>query len=145
MTDVLTLGGFQFTGYSVPDVMMGGGNQAMVVHKLPGGSRVIDTLGPDEAPITWSGHFFDPNAYTWALQLDAMRAAGQLLSLTWGGQSRTVIFESFIYRVRRLPAWVEYAIVCTVYTNPQLGNLSTVGSLTSLVNGDLASAVGLLG
>ena len=46
-TDTLTLGGFAFTGYSTPDVMMGGGRQAMVVHKLPGGMRVIDTLGHD--------------------------------------------------------------------------------------------------
>ena len=39
MADVLTLGGISFTGYSPPDKMGAGGKQAMVVHKLPGGSR----------------------------------------------------------------------------------------------------------
>ena len=34
-TDVLTLGGITFDDFSTPERMMGGGNQAMVVHKLP--------------------------------------------------------------------------------------------------------------
>jgi hypothetical protein len=48
-TDILILAGVEFDSYSTPQRMMGGGNQAMVVHKLPGGDRTIDTLGPDEA------------------------------------------------------------------------------------------------
>lgn len=145
MPDVLTLGGVSFTGYSTPARMMGGGNQAMVVHKLPGGSRVIDTLGPDEAAIAWNGEFFSDDAYSTCLRLDGMRAAGQVLSLTWGGQSRQVIIESFIYHVRRLPVWVEYQITCTVYQNPMLGILgSAIATIDNLVNADLASAIGLI-
>jgi len=48
-TDVLTLGGITFDDYSTPTEMMGGGNQAMVVHKLPGGPllhRIRRTRGP---------------------------------------------------------------------------------------------------
>ena len=55
MPDTLTLGGISFDGFSTPHAMGAGGKQAMVVHKLPGGRRVIDTLGPDEDNITWSG------------------------------------------------------------------------------------------
>lgn len=40
MADTLTLAGIAFTGYSPPEAMGAGGRQAMVVHKLPGGSRV---------------------------------------------------------------------------------------------------------
>lgn len=140
-TDVLNLGGFLFTGYSTPDVMMGGGRQAMVVHKLPGGTRVIDTLGPDEAEISWRGHFFENAAYAKCLQLDAMRAAGAVLTLSWGGTERSVLIADFVYRVRRLPVWVEYSITCTVVVNPSLGNVGAfVATADSMVTSDLANA-----
>ena len=119
--DQLILGGIVFDDFSTPREMMGGGNQAMVVHKLPGGLRVIDTLGPDDADITWQGEFFGDSAYDTALALDAMRAAGQVVELTWGGQYREVIVSNFIYHVRRLPVWVAYSVVCTVYQNPMQG------------------------
>ncbi len=145
MADVLTLGGVVFDDFSTPREMMGGGSQAMVVHKLPGGERVIDTLGPDEADIHWQGQFFSDDAYSTALLLDAMRAAGQVLPLSWGGQFRLVIISNFIYRVRRLPNWVLYEITCTVYQNPQLGALAGISSsVDSLIQDDLGLAIGLL-
>jgi hypothetical protein len=141
MADVLTLAGISFTGYSPPDSMMAGGKQAMVVHKLPGGQRVIDTLGPDEAEISWRGTFFGNDAYSNAQALDAIRAAGAEVPLTWGGQYRIVIIEHFIYHVRRLPAWVEYEISCTVAVNPMLGSQgATVSTIDTLVSSDLATA-----
>lgn len=143
-TDVLSLGGIVFDDYSTPEVMMGGGNQAMVVHKLPGGARVIDTLGPDESDIVWRGFFFGNNAYNTVLALDAMRAAGQVLPLSWGGQFRSVIINTFLYRVRRMPAWVFYEISCTVAQNPLLGNLSpTPSSIDVLVTSDLSLGASL--
>lgn len=144
MSDQLILGGILFDGYSTPNEMMGGGRQAMVVHKLPGGSRVIDTLGPDEANITWQGHFFSNDAYNTALTLDGMRAAGSVISLTWGGQFRLVIIDQFIYKVRRLPVWVDYNISCVVYQNPSLGNLGAVVSLIdNLILSDLNFGIGI--
>jgi len=146
MADILTLGGISFDGFSTPNKMMGGGNQAMVVHKLPGGSRVIDTLGPDEANVVWSGEFFGNNSYSNALALDGMRAAGQVIPLTWGGQFRSVIIDNFIYHVRRMPVWVEYSISCTVYQNPALGILGGIASsIDSMIASDLSSAVSSLG
>lgn len=140
--DTLTLGGIQFDGYSTPSQMMGGGKQTMVVHKLPGGSRVIDTLGPDEANIVWDGFFWGNNAYSTALTLDAMRAAGQVLPLIWGGQFRSVIIDSFIYKVRRIPVWVEYNISLMVYQNPMQGSLNGVSvSIDSLILADLTKAI----
>lgn len=141
-TDVLTLGGIVFDDFSTPTAMPAGGNQAMVVHKLPGGSRVIDTLGPDDADIVWEGRFFGDDAYATALQLDAMRAAGQVVALSWAGQYRSVIISTFLYEIRRLPVWVEYRISCTVYQNHSQGNLSASPStsIDSLVSSDLSTA-----
>jgi hypothetical protein len=113
--DVLRLGGLSFTDFSVPDLIPGGGHQAMVVHKLPGGNRVIDTLGRDDNDIVWRGQFFEAAALNKCVQLDAMRMAGKLLTLTYAGQSRQVVISQFIYSIRRFPMWVEYAITCTVY------------------------------
>jgi hypothetical protein len=144
--DILSLGGIIFDHFSTPEEMMGGGNQAMVVHKLPGGSRVIDTLGPDEANVTWSGFFFGNGAYSDALAVDGMRAAGQVVPLIWGGQFRSVIIDNFIYKVRRMPTWVKYSISCTVYQNPGLGILgAAISSLDVMIGADLSSAASLGG
>lgn len=143
-TDVLMLGGVVFDDWSTPEKMMGGGDQAMVVHKLPGGNRVIDTLGPDDADIQWRGKLFGDNAYTTALQLDAMRASGQVLPLTWGGQYRSVIIRNFIYEAVRLPVLLLYQITCTVAQNPMLGDLgSAVVGIDSLILSDLSFAMAL--
>lgn len=142
MADTLTLGGIAFDGFSTPSEMMGGGRQTMVVHKLPGGSRVINTLGPDEANITWSSFFWGNNAYSTALTLDGMRASGLIQPLSWGGQFRSVIIESFIYKVRRLPVWVDYTISLMVYQNPSLGVLGAISSpIDTLILSDISTAI----
>ena len=112
--DVLQLGGFTFSGFSPPDLLPIGGKQAMNVHKLPGGARVIDTLGPDEEDITWRGTFFQNDAINVCVQLDAMRRSGRLTTLTFAGQSRQVVVGHFMYSIRRYPMWVEYVITCVV-------------------------------
>lgn len=137
-SDVLILGGVVFDAFSTPSAMGAGGKQDLVVHKLPGGSRVIDTLGPDEDNIVWSGEFFGDDAYANALVLDGMRAAGQVVPLIFGGQTRQVIIDSFTYKVRRMPVWVEYSVSCTVFSNPALGILGFgASSLDSLILLDL--------
>lgn len=140
-TDVLTLGGIVFDDFSTPERVPFGGNQAIVVHKLPGGSRAIDTLGPDDKDIVLQGKFFNDGAYATALALDAMRAAGQVLPLVWGGTYRSVIIASFDPVVIRMPFWVEYSITLTVATNPALGDLTTsTSSMDDLVSSDLSTA-----
>ena len=115
----------------------------MVVHKLPGGARIIDTLGPDEDNIAWDGEFFGNSTMGSVLALDGMRAAGQVISLTFAGQFRSVIIDHFSYRWRREPVWAEYNISCIVYQNPSFGNLGvSIGNLDTLILGDLALAIG---
>lgn len=144
MPDTLVLGGISFDGFSTPSKMGAGGKQHMVVHKLPGGQRVIDTLGPDEDNIAWGGEFFGNDAFANALALDGMRAAGQVIPLMFGGQFRSVIIDHFEFKVRRLPVWVEYSISCMVYQNPSLGGLGgSIGTIDTLILGDLSLAIGL--
>lgn len=143
MPDTLILGGVAFDQFSTPHEIMGGGRQTMVMHQLPGGARVIDTLGPNEAPIAWDGFFYGDAAYDTALLLDAMRAAGGVVALTYGGQYRSVIIENFIYKIRKFPYWINYSVSCVVYQNPSLGTLGAVtSSIDSLILSDLSTAIG---
>lgn len=142
--DVLTLGGIAFDQFSTPSGFGAGGKQHLVIHKLPGGQRVIDTLGPDESDITWHGMFFSNDAYTNVLALDAMRASGQVIPLLFAGQFRSVIIEKFDYNIRRLPVWIEYRINCVVYQNPSLGVVgAALSGIDTLILSDLSVAMGL--
>lgn len=145
-TDQLILGGFTFQPYdfSPPDRIPFGGQQALAVHKLPGGNRVVDTLGPDEDDITWSGFFFASNAMQQCLQLDALRAQGTVLTLTYAGLSRKVVIRHFKPHIRRYPHWIEYEITCVVSTNPfataATGTTAPV-SIDALIAADLGTAL----
>lgn len=133
MTDQLILGGvvFQPSDYSSPQRMPFGGAQAMIVHKLPGGSRVIDTLGPDEDDISWVGFFHCDNALQQCQKLDAMRAAGKVITLTYAGMSRQVIIRHFKPNIRRYPHLIDYEIACTVSANPSFGIVTPISGVTS--------------
>ena len=143
-TDQVILGGFTLDGFAAPQVMVGGGRQAMAVHKLPGGSRVIDVLGPDDAEIPIAGQLYADNAYSTCLALDSLRAAGTKVSLIWGGQFKTVIVEDFHFIVHRYPNWCDYSITCLVVSNPSQGLLSSaISTVTSLVSSDLTVAMSI--
>ena len=72
----LTLGPVAFAGFEIPSSITLGGRQRLAIHKLPGGLRIIDALGPDPADLAWSGIFTGPDAADRARLLDAMRVGG---------------------------------------------------------------------
>ena len=63
MADVtLLLGPVAFQDFEVPCGVNFGGRQRLALHRLPGGSRVIDALGRDDAQISFSGIFSGSDA-----------------------------------------------------------------------------------
>jgi hypothetical protein len=58
----VTVGGVGLSGLEVPATMSFGGEQRLAVHELPGGGRVVDALGPQEADVEWTGWFTGSNA-----------------------------------------------------------------------------------
>jgi hypothetical protein len=112
----LTLGSFQFAGTEIPEKINFGGKQALVTHELVGGIRVVDSMGPQDAPIAWSGLLRGPNALARAQQLDDMRRAGQPLTLNWMEFSYLVVIESIDLDFERFYQ-VPYRISCTVIAN----------------------------
>lgn len=145
-TDILVLGGFAFDDWSTPSRMPFGGKQAMAVHKLPGGARVIDTLGPDEADIQFVGTMYADNAYGVADALDALRISGAQVPLTFAGRFYLVIIENVIVDIERYPQLMRYHISCVVAQNNMAGFLGSIAStVTALVSADMSTAMSLAG
>lgn len=144
--DVLILGGLVFDDWSTPERMMFGGKQAMAVHKLPGGSRSVDTLGPDEMDISWTGTFWGDGAYQNALTLNGMRQSGNEIPLSFGGQFYMVVIIAAPIDIRRLPNYVTYSVNCLVSRNPMAGGQTgAFSSIDTLVSSDMATAFSVAG
>lgn len=135
----VVLGDFVFDGFEVPEYVSTPGRQALVVHKLPGGERVIDLLGDDPGEITWAGVMLDSEPYSRAQQLEQMRIDAQPLALQFGSWFYTVFVSSLDLR----PAYsrVAYSISCTVLRNEASADNSTSETTDDLVSSDVATAV----
>ena len=145
-TDFLVLGGLVFSDWSTPSHMPYGGEQMLAVHKLPGGARVIDTLGPDERDIHFSALVFENDAYAFTESLDALRLSGAQVPLMFAGRFYTVIVSRVHVDIKRFPQLVRYDVTCLVTQNQMAGNLNkTVSTVTDLVSADLATAMAISG
>ena len=137
MPQYLLIGPILFQDFELPPSISWGGAQAMHVHKLLGGARIIDAMGRDDAPITWTGVFTGGDAGLRARAIDLMRAEGASWPLTWDTYFYTVIIERFDADFRR-PNWIPYRISCTVLRAEAV--VSTVLSLASSIGADLTAA-----
>lgn len=140
--DTLVLGPFVFDGFSPPEGMPLGGEQKLVVHKMPGGLRAVDAMGADDHDPSWEGILFGETAFADMLTLDAMRKSGQELAFSWGAESRTVVIQRFRARVEKQNV-IHYEITL-VYTDSSAGTASSAAySATSLIVSDLTSALSI--
>jgi hypothetical protein len=135
----LTLGPVAFAGFEIPSSITLGGKQRLAVHKLPGGIRIIDAMGPDPADLAWSGIFTGPDAADRARILDTLRVAGLQLLLTWDAFLYTVIIES-LEADYRSPWWIPYRLSCTVVRDEAAALATSVLSLAPSIADDLATA-----
>jgi hypothetical protein len=131
---------FSFSRLEVPERIAFGGEQALAVHELVGGVRVVDAMGRRDMPLQWSGMFLGPKALERARYLDGLRINGRGLRLYWSELSYSVVISSFhcnFERSYKLP----YQITCTVVqdlSNPP-STLTTTG-VDEFVQQDMASA-----
>jgi hypothetical protein len=135
----LTLGPVAFAGFELPSSITVGGRQRLAVHRLPGGLRIIDALGPDPADINFSGIFTGPDAADRARLLDVLRVAGETLPLAWDAFIYTVIVESFEADYRS-PWWVPYRLSCTVLRDEAASLTTAAIELAPTLSADLLSA-----
>ncbi|QEH36499.1 hypothetical protein OJF2_50830 [Aquisphaera giovannonii] len=142
MAVLLTLGGVVFNGFEVPESIAMGGEQVLVVHKLPGGARVIDAMGADHRDIAWSGRFRGGNAEARARLLDGYRIGGQQYLLRWSTYRYQVIVQSFEANFQQ-PFEIPYSIRCTVVSDESAPVLTGIPAIDELIGSDLAAALGL--
>jgi len=144
MAVTLTLGGVVFQQFEIPATINAGGEHMLAVHKMPGGSRTIDAMGPDNADIRWTGRFRGTSAEQRALLLDFMRCQGQQILLTYSLRRYQVIireFEADFEQSYEIP----YRICCSVVLDEtQAIAALAVGFIEALAS-DAVNALGLSG
>lgn len=136
---MLLLGDFLFQDFEIPEKIPFPAKQALAVHKLIGGARVIDAMGSDPDPIKWTGRFQGGDAVGRARQLEAMVEAGQQVQLVCGEIARTVVVESFTFDYER-PYQGPYEICCVVIPDEDQAD----PTLDDVVGSDMTSATNAL-
>lgn len=134
---------FVFANTEVPARIPFGGEQGLAVHRLPGGARVVDSMGRDDMPLEWSGIFVGAAALARARTLDAMRVDGLPLWLSWSQLSFSVVIKSFKADFDQ-QFQIPYSISCLVVkdlTRPANGGQA---GIDDVMQDDMASAT-LLG
>ena len=91
----LQLGEVLFEDFEIPESINFGGPQRLGRKQLPGGYRIVDAMGADDAPIGWEGRFLGAQAVYRARALDFMRKSGSSYLLQWHEFRYTVVIESF--------------------------------------------------
>lgn len=135
----LLLGPMLFKDFELPESITWGGAQSLTIHRLPGGARIIDAMGRDDADITWTGIFSGPDATMRARALDLLRADGSVWPLTWD----SFFYSAIIARLdidHRRPNWLPYRISCTILRDEAASLLTAPISLAATVMQDLAQA-----
>lgn len=111
---MLILGPILFGAFEVPQTITVGGQQRLAVHQLPGGGRVVDAMGADDAELAWSGILSGPEAASRARALDRLRRGGLTWPLAWDGWRFTVVVSRFEADSSN-PWWMPYRIgACVV-------------------------------
>ncbi len=107
--------GFQvfFDNLEIPESIPFGGEQRAAIHTLPGGARVVDVMGREDALISWSGMMLGDSALNRARNLDRMRVGGLPWQLTYAEFSYTVIVQRFQGNFERFYK-IPYSISCLV-------------------------------
>jgi hypothetical protein len=135
----LTLGEILFTDFEVPASITFGGDQTVALHRLQSGARVIDTLGPNDADIRWSGVISGADAGLRAQMLDQLRITGTAASLTWDTFYFTVIITELHFSFNN-SWWIPYKIRCIVADDPSIETSTSAISVLAAVTADLVSA-----
>jgi len=140
----LVLGDFEFLDFEVPERLALPGRQKTVLHQMVGGKRVIDVLGVEYDPLTWSGVITGSQSGERVKALERMRDAGEKLTLTLDDYSYSVVITTFtpVYEfIYRRPYTIEVAIFANNASPLKVDALT--GALQGLLDSDIGQALGL--
>lgn len=124
MSDIqVTLGGFTFADFEIPDEISVPTRQATKTHMRVGGKKTVDAMGAFVDPISWSGRFRGPDAESRRDDINALVLAGKPVSLTWGSRAFTVLIQAFTPSHRGNNE-IPYSITCEVISDDADPNTS---------------------
>ncbi|MGS0646903.1 hypothetical protein ACU81Q_04635 [Komagataeibacter melomenusus] len=136
----VTIGSLTLTGMEVPRLIRDGGTQQVAVHRLPGGSRVIDAVGNDPDRLELTGTFVGPTAIERARVLKQMRIAGVPVPFSGTGLSLMVRIVQYSYDYAQKGVVIPYRLV--LEQPPQVAaSTNVVSGLSALVGADAGSAL----
>lgn len=136
------LGGVTFQGMEVPEKIKWGGKQDIISQRLPGGKVILNAMGIDYTPISWSGIFMDGSGFSRSRLLYAMMNAASLVSLTWNDRNYTVMVAEYdADDIKQL--YIPYHITCLVLRDETLSVAPQSPSLLSQVQANIANALGI--
>lgn len=141
MDTTLRLDSIVFKEFEIPERIVLGGSQSLVIHKLPGGDRVVQSMGRDDDPIPWSGMFLGSDALDRARALDTLRVQGQPVFLSFHGFWYNVIVQRFTFTIEayyRVLYTIELAVVQDL---TQQNSSAQPASVTDAINSDSTAAV----
>lgn len=136
------LGSVSFADIEVPEKISWGGKQDIVKQKLPGGQVVLNSMGIEFPPITWSGIFDGFSALDRSRELYTMMNASAIVALSWNDRSYKVLVSDYEAEDTKTN-WIPYKVTCIVLSDETLSTTTTSTSLLSTVTSDIASAIGV--
>lgn len=140
----LILGDFEFLDFELPERIIIPGRQKTVTHQMIGGRRLVDVLGVEYDPFTWSGIFTGDTTSSRVSMLEQMRDAGETLTMTLSGYSFDVVITEFspVYEFEyRRPYSITLAVVQR--NDSPLQTHSLTGALNALIDSDIGQALNL--
>ncbi|NVN06485.1 hypothetical protein HW509_12915 [Asaia spathodeae] len=135
----VTLGNLVLSGPEVPDELVIGGRQVLIIHRLLGGGRVIDLVGNDPARLVLTGRFIGPMATSRARRLETMREAAQVLAFSVADLSARVWIAEFSWSYRARGTICPYRLVLEREVSPPV--LVPISSETASM--DMVSGLGV--
>ncbi len=136
----VTLGSLELTGLEVPDAYDRAGTMQPVVHRLIGGGRVVQLLGPDPGRRRLQGYFTGPRATERAQLLEALRDSGDRILLTIGVWQEFVAVTSVVLRYAAQGSIVQYILEAEPLPGGAAGLVATAAAVLATIGTQLALA-----
>jgi hypothetical protein len=135
----IQIGPISLQGFEIPSSVRFGGRYRLAVHKLSGGRRIVERLGPDDGEVAFQGTFSGANAEARVRAFDNLRLSGEMVWLTWESFRRRVVVKSFVADYHS-PWWIPYKVSCVVVHQTGV-TAAQISTLSALVSSDLGNAL----
>lgn len=143
----MSIGGVDLLDFELPEELSGvGGTQNIAEKEFPGGTITEQELGAFPLPVTWSGYLTGPTAFARQQTIDAMRAAGQDIEISYGPYAWIGKIKSFSSKVKHqflVQYQMDFSPSQDLSAASQTGGGAIgIDSLLSTAVGALSSVVG---